>query len=104
MMDGSAAGGGENMTDAGAARVWTVAEAKDRLSEILRLAETDGPQRIGVCRSFVVVPSAKWYEKAPPRQPLRKWLIENVPRGLNLDVPGDKRSAREIPFSEQARD
>ena len=27
-------------------RVWTVAEAKARLSEILRLAEEEGPQRI----------------------------------------------------------
>ena len=92
------------MTDAGAARVWTVAEAKSRLSEILRLAETEGPQHIGVRRSFVVVPAAKWYEKAPPRQPLGKWLIENVPRGLDLDAPGDRRSAREIPFSEQVPD
>ena len=92
------------MTDAGAARVWTVAEAKGRLSEILRLAETEGPQHIGVHRSFVVVPAATWYEKAPPRQPLGKWLIENVPRGLNLDLPGDRRSARESPFSEQAQD
>ena len=92
------------MADAGAARVWTVAEAKGRLSEILRLAETEGPQHIGVRRSFVVVPSATWYEKAPPRQPLGKWLIENVPRGLNLDAPGDRQSAREIPFGERAPD
>ena len=28
-------------------RTWTVAEAKARLSEILRLAEEEGPQRIG---------------------------------------------------------
>ena len=28
-------------------RVWTVAEAKARLSEVLRLAEEEGPQRIG---------------------------------------------------------
>ena len=32
---------------------WTVAEAKARLSEILRLAEEEGPQRIGVRNSFV---------------------------------------------------
>ena len=92
------------MLDSGPARVWTIAEAKARLSEILRLAETEGPQHIGVRRSFVVVPTATWYEKAPPRQPLGKWLIENVPRGLNLDIPSDRRSAREIPFSEQVPD
>ncbi|MDE0138978.1 MAG: hypothetical protein OXM57_02410 [bacterium] len=92
------------MIDPGAVRIWTVAEAKGRLSEILRLAETEGPQHIGVRRSFVVVPATTWYEKAPPRQPLGKWLIENVPRGLNLDTPGDRRSARQIPFGAQAPD
>lgn len=92
------------MIDSEATRIWTVAEAKGRLSEILRLAEAEGPQRIGVRRSFVVVPAATWYEKAPPRQPLGKWLIENAPRGLDLDIPSDRRSAREIPFSEQAPD
>ena len=42
-----------------------------------------------------------WYEQAPPRQPLGKWLLENIPRGLRLDIPSDRRSEREIPFSEQ---
>ena len=28
-------------------KIWTVAEAKARLSEILRLASEEGPQRIG---------------------------------------------------------
>ena len=28
-------------------RVWTVAEARARLSEVLRLAEEEGPQHIG---------------------------------------------------------
>ena len=36
--------------------VWTIAEAKAKLSEILRLAETEGPQRIGVRKSFILVP------------------------------------------------
>ena len=53
-------------------RVWTVAEAKARaLSEILRLAETEGPQRIGKRSSFVVVPERVWREHAPPdRMPM----------------------------------
>ena len=92
------------MIDSGAQRIWTVAEAKGRLSEILRLAETEGPQHIGIRRPFVVVPATTWHEKAPPRQPLGKWLVENIPRGLDLDIPSDRRSAREIPFSEQAPD
>ena len=44
-------------------RVWTVAEAKARLSEVLRLTEEEGPQRIGIRRPFVVLPAAVWEEK-----------------------------------------
>ena len=81
-------------------RIWTVAEAKAKLSEILRLSETDGPQRIGARRSFIVVPAAQWEAKANPRKPLGRWLVENVPRGANLDAP-DRKSKRAIPFAEQ---
>ena len=47
-------------------RVWTVAEAKAKLSEVLRLAETEGPQRIGARKPFIVVPERVWREHAPP--------------------------------------
>ena len=89
------------MVVSGPGRVWTVAEAKARLSEILRLAESEGPQRIGTRRPFVVVPAATWEEKTEPRKPLGQWLIENMPRGANLEVPnrsGDSR--RDIPFAD----
>ena len=79
-------------------RVWTVAEAKARLSEILRLAEEEGPQRIGVRRPFVVVPERVWREKSPPEMPLGQWLIANMPRGTNLEIPRDRKSTRAIPF------
>ena len=83
-------------------RVWTVAEAKAKLSEVLRLAEEQGPQRIGTRRPFVVVPASVWSQKAQPRQPLGQWLVENTPRGTNLEVPGGRRSRREIPFIDDA--
>ena len=79
-------------------RTWTVAEAKARLSEILRLSETEGPQRIGARKSFIVVPAHVWEEKEPQRPPMGKWLVENMPRGTNLEVPADRGSDREIPF------
>ena len=78
-------------------RVWTIAEAKARLSEILRLAESEGPQRIGIRKSFVVVPAPVWDEQQSPRKPLGQWLIENMPRGMDLDLP-DRSSTRKIPF------
>ena len=81
-------------------RVWTVAEAKARLSEVLRLAEEEGPQRIGARKPFVVVPAAVWEEKTRPRKPFGQWLIENVPHGTNLQVP-DRSSRRPIPFIDE---
>ena len=85
-------------------RVWTIAEAKARLSEILRLAETEGPQRIGARRSFIVVPAAVWEENAPPRKPLGQWLIENMPRGIDLDLPDRREKGRPIPFIDEPDD
>ena len=85
------------MPDAKSKRVWTVAEAKAKLSEILRLAEEEGPQRIGKRRTFVVVPASLWEEKSQPRKHLGRWLVENTPRGTNLEVPS-RSSNRKIPF------
>ena len=48
------------MAVSGPGRVWTVAEAKARLSEVLRLSETEGPQRIGTRKAFIVVPETVW--------------------------------------------
>ena len=83
-------------------RVWTVAHAKARLSEILRLCEEEGPQRIGSRKSFVVVPEHVWRACSIPREPLGRWLVDNVPRGANLDIPGDRGSRRKIPFTDGA--
>ena len=82
------------MHNAKSRRVWTVAEAKARLSEILRLAETEGPQHIGVRKSFVVVLGQAWAERETPRKPFGRWLVENTPRGANLEVPSRHESGR----------
>ena len=79
-------------------RVWTVTEAKAHLSEILRLAEEEGPQHIGRRKTFVVVPATDWYAKRPPRKPMGQWLVDNMPRGVNLDVPETRGAGRETPF------
>ncbi len=75
-------------------RAWTVAEAKANLSKILRLPESQGPQRIGIRKRFVVIPEESWVEHQPDepdrRIPLGKWLVENSPRGANLEPP-DRR-------------
>ena len=82
------------------ARVWRIAEAKARLSEILRLADTEGPQRIGVRRAYVVVPEAIWRAKSGSGRPLGHWLIDNMPRGTDLAqvLPSRSEPQRVIPF------
>ena len=82
-------------------RVWTVAEAKARLSEIFRLAEEEGPQRIGTRKSFVVVPERLWQPLVPARKPLGPWLVEHAPCDANLEIHGDRRSRRPIPFLDE---
>ena len=81
-------------------RTWTIAEAKARLSEILRLAEAEGPQYIGRRKTFVVVPERLWQQQSPLRKPLGQWLVENMPRGIELELP-DRRSNRKIPFIDE---
>ena len=82
--------------------VWTVAEAKARLSEVLRLAEDEGPQRIGVRKSFIVVPEHLWQERVPQRLHMGRWLVENMPQGISLTLP-DRKSHRPIPFFDMER-
>ena len=81
-------------------RTWTVAEAKARLPEILRLAEEEGPQYIGRRNTFVVVPERLWQKQFPARKPLGQWLVENMPRGIELELPS-RRSNRKIPFIDE---
>jgi len=81
-------------------RVWTIAEAKARLSEILRLAENEGPQTIGARKAFIVVPAETWNKSQPQRKPMGKWPVENLPRDIEIELP-DRRSSRENPFQDE---
>ena len=89
-----------------APRVWTIAETKARLSEILRLAEQEGPQRVGTRNPFVIVPERLWRERAQPASaafptmPMGQWLVANFPRIGELEIPS-RRSDREPPFAEE---
>jgi len=38
---------------------------------------------------------------APDRTPLGRWLVENMPRGIDVDLP-DRASKRAVPFNEDA--
>ncbi len=81
-------------------KTWTVAEAKARLSEILRLASEEGPQRIGAKRPYVVVPEEEWLKREEPRIPLGQWLVENMPRIDDLELPDRAEPERPPPFAD----
>ncbi len=78
--------------DASHGKVWTIAEAKAKLSEVLRLSESEGPQRIGARKGYVVVPEDVWLNREEPtreeeRMPMGQWLLERMPRGMYSEIP-----------------
>jgi prevent-host-death family protein len=77
----------------GAAAVWTIAEAKAKLSEILRLAREGQPQTIGT-ESPCVVLSAAQFARDFQAEHLGRFLIEGAPRGPAIELPqrGNDRS------------
>ena len=89
------------MTNAESARTWTIADAKAHLSAVLRLAEEEGPQRIGIKKTFVVVSLQTWRTLVAPTPELGKWLVENMPRGLVLPVPNRAEPERRNPFVDE---
>ena len=36
-----------------------------------------------------------------PRKPMGQWLVDNMPRGIDLEIPGRDEPEREIPFITQ---
>ena len=84
-------------------RVWTVADAQANLPEVLRLAESEGPQYIGAGQTFVVAPAEPESEQdqEEPKLTLGRWLIANAPQGANLVVPDDEPPEDKIPWTEE---
>lgn len=88
--------------------VWKVAQAKARLSEIMRLAENGEPQVIGTRRPCVLIPLDIWQRQQSAATKdevhLGRWLIENAPRVDDWEPPSRKLPERPIPFVDYARE
>ena len=80
-------------------RIWTVSEAKARLSEILRLAAEEGPQRIGTRRRYRLVTEEEWQRVAVQRPPMGQWLLDHVGHGEKLPLPDRADPPRPAVFS-----
>ena len=77
---------------------WQLQEAKNRLSEVVRKAQHEGPQTITVHgRDAVVVVSAKQFARLPVR---RESLVEFFRKsplvGVDLDVTRSRDIGRRI--------
>jgi antitoxin Phd len=72
---------------------WKLEDAKARFSELVRRAESDGPQTVTVRgREAVIVLSADQYRRLDPpapRLPLTDFLERLDLSGLDLDRPRD---------------
>ena len=82
-------------------RVWTVAAAQANLLEVLRLAESEGPQYIAAEGTFVVTPAEPAQIPDEPELTLGQWLVKNMPRGTNLAIPDDEPPEDEIPWTDE---
>ena len=79
-------------------KVWTVAEAKARLSEILRQAREKGPQRIGTKKPYVVLTEEEWLKLKEPQPHMGQWLIKKLKGGGELELPDRKAPDGAMPF------
>ena len=79
-------------------RFWTIAEVEANLPKILHLVETEGPQGIDAEKPFVITLVEASDKSGPARKPLGQWLVENMPRGTNLEIPSRRDPDRAIPF------
>ena len=78
--------------------VWSVLDAKAKLSEILRLARMGKPQTIGSQDPCVVVSVAE-FERLRPRRHLGKFLLATAPRLDEMELPS-RVDQRGDPFAD----
>jgi prevent-host-death family protein len=77
---------------------WSVAEAKAKFSEILRLARSGRPQTIGADDPCIVISAAE-FEEFQQRRHLGRFLLATAPRGIELESP-PRESDRGDPFAD----
>ena len=77
---------------------WQLADAKNRFSELVRVALTQGPQRVSRRKDSVVVLSAKEYERLTGKPVSFKSYLMQGPKIENLDITRSKDTGRAVKF------
>ena len=81
---------------------WTPDEAQQHLPQILRLAETDGIQRIKTADSIITITAHPLrHPNTPDGLTLGQALVKYMPRGENLVIPRDLEYERKYPFHDE---
>ncbi|MCH7919096.1 MAG: type II toxin-antitoxin system Phd/YefM family antitoxin [Planctomycetes bacterium] len=75
---------------------WQLAEAKNKFSEVVRRALTEGPQHINRRGDSVVVMSGEDYDRLAGQRPGFKELLMNGPRLDELDLKRDQTPLRDV--------
>lgn len=76
---------------------WRLAEAKNRLSEVINKALSEGPQKITRRDDTVIILSKKDYEKLTRKQSgFKDFLLNQTPKTDDLDLNRDKTQMRDI--------
>lgn len=76
--------------------VWQVADAKNRFSELVTKALTEGPQRVRRRDQAVVVLSEADYQRLTGERPTFKEFLLNGPDLSDLDLTRDRGTMRDI--------
>ncbi|MGH7885373.1 MAG: type II toxin-antitoxin system prevent-host-death family antitoxin [Thermodesulfobacteriota bacterium] len=75
---------------------WKLAEAKNKFSEVVNLALTEGPQRVSRRDDMVIILSAKDYEKLTKKNLTFKKFLMKGPDFEDIDISRDKTSIRSV--------
>lgn len=75
---------------------WQLAEAKNKFSEVVRRALTEGPQHIMRRDDAVVVMSAEDYDRLAGQRPGFKQLLMDGPGLDKLDLKRDQTPMRDV--------
>ena len=76
---------------------WRLADAKNRLSEVVNRALREGPQRVRRRDDVVVIVAQRDYEKLTGRQPdFKAFLLGRGPDLGRLDLARDRSAMRDV--------
>lgn len=75
---------------------WTLADAKNRFSEVVSLALTEGPQRVRRRKDTVVVVAAEEFERLTGQRPAFKDYLAQGESFDGLDLTRDRSPGRDV--------